>query len=109
MTPARLYLLQRLSAMVLAPLAVLHLAVIIYAVQDGLSAEEILARTRGNLAWTVVYGVFVLAAAVHGAIGLRSIAGEVLGWPKGRLDAVMYGFALLLVVLGWRAVATVTL
>ena len=77
MTPARLYLLQRLSAMVLAPLVLLHLGVIVYAVQDGLSAAEILARTRGNLTWTATYGVFVLAAAVHGAIGLRSIAGEV--------------------------------
>jgi fumarate reductase subunit C len=109
MTPARLYLLQRLSAMVLAPLVLLHLAVIVYAVQDGLGAAEILARTRGNLAWTTLYGVFVLAAAVHGAIGLRSVAGEVLGWSKGRLDGLMYAFALLLVVLGWRAVAAVTL
>jgi len=109
MTSARLYLLQRLSAMVLAPLVLLHLAVIVYAVQDGLSASEILSRTRGNLAWTAIYGVFVLAAAVHGAIGLRSIVGEVLGWTKGRLDALMYALALLLIVLGWRAVAAVTL
>ena len=55
---------------------VVHLVTIIYAVRNGLSAAEILARTRGSLAWGTFYAVFVFAAAIHGAIGLRTIAAE---------------------------------
>ena len=44
-------MLQRLSAMVLAPLVVVHLGTMIYAIQDGLSAAEILSRTKGSYFW----------------------------------------------------------
>src|SRR3546814_7270871 len=71
-----LYVAQRLSAMVLAPLVLVHLGTIIYAIQDGLTAAEIFSRTQGSLFWAVLYGLFVIAAAVHGAIGLRTIARE---------------------------------
>jgi fumarate reductase subunit C len=53
--------------------------------------------------------LFVLAAATHGAIGVRTIAAE---WArlKGRqLDILMWGFGVLLAVLGLRAVAAVVL
>ena len=43
---ARLFLLQRLSALVLAPLVLIHLGLILYAVGDGLSAGEILGRAE---------------------------------------------------------------
>ena len=69
----RLYLLQRASAAILAPLVLVHLALIAYAVQGGLSAAEILARTRGSAGWAVFYGLFVATVAVHGSIGLRTI------------------------------------
>ena len=42
MSGARLYLLQRLSAMVMAPLVILHLGVMIVAIQGGLDSAEIL-------------------------------------------------------------------
>ncbi|MEM9371617.1 MAG: succinate dehydrogenase, partial [Pseudomonadota bacterium] len=45
MLDLRLYLLQRLSALVMIPLVFGHLALMIYAIQDGLTAEEILGRT----------------------------------------------------------------
>ena len=61
----RLWLLQRATALVMAPLVFGHLALIVYAVQGGLSAEEILSRTRGSVFWAAFYGVFVLAAAVE--------------------------------------------
>ena len=77
MLDVRLYLLQRLSAMVMAPLVLVHIAVMIYAVQDGLSATEILSRTQGSLLWALFYGSFVLAVSVHAAIGLRVIVFEV--------------------------------
>ena len=103
----RLYAWQRLSAMVLAPLVLLHLATILVAVRGGLSADEILARTEGSVAWGAVYGLFVAAAAVHGAIGLRGIVREWTGWSGRGLDAFAVGFAVLVLALGARAVAAV--
>ena len=49
MIGVRLYLLQRLSAMIMVPLVFGHLGMIIYAVQGGLSTAEILSRTQGNV------------------------------------------------------------
>ena len=106
---ARLFLIQRLSALLLAPLVLVHLGLIVFAVQDGLSAAEILARTRGNLGWGLFYGLFVLAAAVHGPIGLRTILSETTAWRGRSLDLAMCLFALLLLGLGLRAVVAVTL
>jgi fumarate reductase subunit C len=106
---ARLSLLQRLTALILAPLVLLHLGVIVTAVGDGLSAAEILARTRGSWFWAAGYGLFVLAAAVHGPIGLRTVLGELTPWRGRSLDLAMGLFALLLLGLGLRAVAAVTL
>ena len=48
---AVLWIGQRVSAMVLAACVMVHLVTIIYAVRGGLSAAEILARTRGSIAW----------------------------------------------------------
>lgn len=105
----RLYLAQRLSAAVMLPLILVHLGTILYAVDAGLTAAEILARTRGSLFWGGFYGLFVAAAALHAAIGLRSVLGE---WTqlKGRpLDGVALLFALVLAGLGARAVYAVVL
>ncbi|HUP96399.1 MAG TPA: hypothetical protein VM073_00575 [Usitatibacter sp.] len=102
-----LWVAQRASAVVLAVCVVVHLATIIYAVRGGLSAADILARTRGSIAWGTFYAVFVLAAAVHGAIGLRAIAADWLGWrgETAELATTVVGVALTLV--GLRAVAAV--
>jgi fumarate reductase subunit C len=108
----RLYLAQRLSALVLAPLVLVHLGLIIYATRNGLSAGEILGRTRGSAGWAAFYGLFVFAAAVHGAIGVRAIAREWgprwLALTPRRLDALMWGVGILLVALGLRAIYAVT-
>jgi fumarate reductase subunit C len=91
------------------PLLLVHLAVIFYAMRKGFSATDILSRTRGSIAWAAFYGVFVIAAAVHAPIGLRTVLAE---WtPLGaRARAVIaIGFGVLLVVLGLRAVAAVVL
>ena len=109
MNEARLYLLQRLSAMLLAPLVLAHLALIVYAVRGGLSAAEILSRTQGSLFWALFYGLFVIAAAVHAPIGLRNVLREWTPWHGQSLDWAMLGFAGLLAVLGLRAVAAVVL
>jgi fumarate reductase subunit C len=105
----RLYILQRATAAIMAPLVLVHLVIIFYATSRGLSAAEILGRTRGSIAWGSFYALFAVAAAVHGAIGVRAVASE---WTRLRgysLDALMWGFGLILAALGLRAVAAVVL
>lgn len=84
-----------------------HLATIIYAVQGGLTAAEILGRTRGNGAWFAFYAVFVLAVTVHAPIGLRSVLTEWLGWRGRGRDAFVFFLAALLGAMGMRAVFAV--
>ena len=98
-----LWIAQRASATVLAICVTVHLATIIYAVQGGLSAAEILERTRGNAGWLAFYTVFVLAVTVHAPIGLRSICIEWLGWRGRSRDVVLALFAALLAWMGMRA------
>jgi fumarate reductase subunit C len=105
---ARLWLAQRATALILALCVMVHLATILYAVRAGLSAEAILGRTRGHWGWAAFYGTFVLAASVHGAIGLRTIAREWLGWHRGTGVAASFAF-IALALLGWRAVAAVVM
>lgn len=108
MLGVRLYLLQRLSAMVLAPLVIGHLAVMIYAVQGGLTATEILERTLGNPWWTAFYGLFVIAVSIHAAIGLRVIVHEHLKLSGAVLTLFTWAVGLGLLALGARAVWAVT-
>jgi fumarate reductase subunit C len=98
---------QRGSALVLAPLVFLHLGVILYAVSGGLSAAEILGRTRSSALWPAAYALFVVAAAVHGAIGLRVVIREWTAWQGRSLDLSTLAFALLLLLLGLRAVQVI--
>jgi len=105
----RLYVLQRATAGIMVPLVLAHIALIFYATRHGLSAAEILARTRASIGWAAFYGLFVLAAATHGAIGVRTLAGEWAGIKGGKLDMLMWGFGLMLAALGLRAVAAVVL
>lgn len=101
---ARLWYLQRISAMVLALCVVVHLGTIAYAVRGGLSAGEILARTQGNWLFALFYLIFVVAAAIHAPIGLARIVEEWLGWRGRASAAAACLFAGVLLVLGLRAV-----
>lgn len=94
---------QRISAMVLGLCVIVHLITIIYAVRNGLSAAEILGRTRGSVAWGVFYALFVAAVAVHAPIGMRNILSE-MGWRGRGVDILMLVLGLTLVMWGWRAV-----
>jgi len=106
MTPV-LFLVQRLSAAVLALAVAAHLATILYAIRGGLTAGEILARTHGNLAFVAFYSLFVVAVAFHAPIGLRNVIREWTRWRGGSLDLALAVFALMLLVLGMRAVLAV--
>ncbi len=105
----RLYVWQRLTAALMAPLVLVHIAVIFYATRQGLTAADILSRTRGSIAWAAFYGIFVAAVSIHAAIGVRNILAEwsPLTGKRAGLSAVAIRFALAL--LGFRAVAAVVL
>jgi fumarate reductase subunit C len=103
-----LYLAQRISAAILAPLVLVHIGLIVYATRGGLSASEILGRTQDSAFWALLYGLFVLGVAVHAPIGLRTIIGETTRWRGRSLDIAMALIALGLLGLGFRAVAAVT-
>ena len=100
---ARLWVAQRASAAVLA----VHLVTIIYAVRNGLSAAEILERTRGSVAWFAFYSVFVLAVTVHAPIGLRAVLDEWLRWRGRSRDLALLLFATLIAWTGMSAVLAV--
>lgn len=108
MLDLRLYMAQRISAMVMAPLVLTHIAVMIYAIQDGLSASEILSRTQGSVFWFLFYGLFVVAVSVHAAIGVRVIVHELFGLREWGLWLLTWGFGLLALFMGARAVSAVT-
>lgn len=107
MIDVRLYLAQRLSALLMAPLVLGHLGTMIYAIQGGLDAAEILSRTQGSLLWGGFYGLFVLALAVHAAIGLRVIAHEWFRVSGALLNAFTLAVGITLLGLGGRAVYAV--
>jgi fumarate reductase subunit C len=106
-TQARLWFAQRASAVVLAALVVVHLAIVVYAVRGGLSAAEILGRTRGSVAFAAFYALFVVACAVHVPIGLAAIAREWLGWRERTASLAASAFAWLIAIAGLRAVYAV--
>ena len=107
MSETTLFALQRLSAKVLAPLVVVHLVLILYAVHGGLSAAEILGRTQGSVAWGAFYALFVVAVAIHAPIGVRNVVHEWTRWRGPGLDFVTVALAIALLALGLRAVAAV--
>ena len=106
MTPTA-YALQRLSAVVMAPLVIIHIIVMIIAIQGGLSAAEILGRTQGSWLWGGFYGLFVLAAGVHISMGLSNTLSEWTSLPRGAVAGIAHGYATLAIVLGLRAVYAV--
>ena len=105
----RLYVWQRGTAALMVPLVAVHLAVIFYATRQGLSAADILSRTRGSVVWGAYYGLFVAAVSIHAAIGVRNVLPEWSPLPDRRAGQLAIAFGLLLAALGFRAVAAVVL
>lgn len=105
----RLYVWQRGTAALMVPLVAAHLAVIFYATRQGLSAADILARTRGSIAWGLYYGVFVAAVSIHAAIGVRNVLTEWSPLSDRQAGRLALAFGVLLAALGFRAVVAVVL
>jgi fumarate reductase subunit C len=105
----RLYVWQRLTAALMLPLVLVHIAVIFYATRKGLSAADILARTHGSVVWASFYGTFVAAAAIHASIGVRNVLTEWSPLNDRRAGLLAVAFGVVLATLGLRAVAAVVL
>ena len=123
MNDLKLYILQRLSALIMIPLVFCHLGLMIYAVQDGLTATEILSRTKGSIIWAIFsnfnfaltwifwaifYSTFVLAVSTHASIGLRGIIFEIFGFHGIILNFIGWIIFLSLLSLGIYSVYAVT-
>ena len=106
-TQVLLWTAQRASAAILGVCVLVHLATIIYAVRNGLTAAEILARTSGSIFWGAFYALFVAAVAVHAPIGLRNVLAETNGWRGRSLDIAMLILGIALAAYGARAVYAV--
>ncbi|WP_027527669.1 succinate dehydrogenase [Bradyrhizobium sp. Ec3.3] len=104
----RLFMLQRVTALIMAPLVLGHLAVMVYAIRGGLSTGAILSRTQGSLPWAIFYGTFVVAVSIHAAIGVRVIAAEIFHMRGLLLNALSWALCAFLLFAGLRAVLSVT-
>ena len=92
--------------MVLGLCVAIHLIIIFYAIRGGLTAEEILGRTQGNIAFAIFYEIFILACFVHAPIGLANILEET--FSKGLISRALSLFlAALILILGTTAVVGV--
>lgn len=108
MSEFHLYMAQRLSALIMAPFVLVHIGVMIYAIQGGLTAAEILGRTEGSLFWFAFYGLFVVAVSIHASLGLRTILGEWAGLRGRARDGAAALIGLGLFAMGANAVWAVT-
>jgi fumarate reductase subunit C len=105
----RLYVWQRMTAALMVPLVLVHIAVILYATRKGMTAADILSRTHGSIVWASYYGLFVAAASIHAAIGIRNVLTEWSPLADRRAGLFSLLFGLLLATLGVRAVFAVVL
>ena len=105
----RLYILQRATAAIMAPLVLAHLVVIFYATSRGLSAAEILGRTRGSVGWGRSTRCSCWRRRRTAPSACASWRRNGPGSGAGRLDILMWGFGLVLAGAGPRAVAAVVL
>jgi len=100
---AKLWYAQRISAMVLGICVAIHLGIIFYAIRGGLTAQEILGRTQGNLAFAIFYELFVIACFVHAPIGIANILQETFP-SSGIAKPIASVLGLLILILGSAAV-----
>jgi fumarate reductase subunit C len=104
-----LYLWQRGTAALMAPMVLVHLVVIYYASRHGLTATDILGRIRGSVGWGGFYALFVFAASIHAGIGIRNVLAEWSPLNERAAGVAALAFGVLLCALGLRAVMAVTL
>ena len=105
---AKLYLMQRLTAVIMAPLVAIHIITILYATKGDVTATEILERTQGTSLWFFFYALFVLAVSIHAPLGVRKILREWSPLTPIAINVFTLILALILLIIGMRAVLAVT-
>ena len=96
----KIWLLQRLSAFVLAICSITHLITIIIAVKGGLTSAEIIERVGANTEWFIFYSTFIIAASIHAPIGIRTILKETTNASEIMVKILVFSFGLLISGLG---------
>lgn len=100
-------MLQRASAAVLGALLVVHLATIIYANRGGLTIAEITGRLQSSFLWQLMYAVFIVAALVHAAIGIRNVLAETPAIPGSVSAGIIIAYTLGSATLGVLAILAI--
>ena len=108
MLEMRLYLLQRLTAVLMLPMVIGHLATIMYATRSELTAASILERTQSSPWLVVFYTGFVVLVAIHAPLGLRKIMGEWLRLPAKLANRISFVLFVVFLGLGLRGVWALT-
>ena len=67
------------------------------------------AAIMAPLAWAAFYGLFVLAVSIHASIGVRNVLSEWSPLSERRTDACAVFIGIVLAGLGLRAVAAVVM
>jgi fumarate reductase subunit C len=104
----RLYLLQRLTAILMLPMVIGHLATILYATRSELTAASILERTQSSPWLVVFYTAFVVLVSIHAPLGLRKIMGEWLRFSPKLANRISVLLCLGFLGLGLRGVWALT-
>lgn len=108
MNEAMAYSLQRVTGAMLAVLVFIHLAVILYAIEGGLSADEVLARTNSTVMWPIFYSAFVVTVSIHAPLGFRNIIREWFNLSQKTSAVFASGLAVILLLTGLRAVVAIS-
>ncbi|MDE0308295.1 MAG: hypothetical protein OXI60_00480 [Acidiferrobacterales bacterium] len=101
------FVTQRVTGALLALFVLVHLITIIYAVQGDLSVAEIVSRVRGNVAWIIFYGVFIVTVVVHAMIGLRNILIEMSSLNRRTIDLTVITYAAVTLLLGTETIKAI--
>ena len=100
----RLYIWQRATAALMAPLVLIHIAVIFYATRQQMTAADILSRTHGSAVWASYYALFVAAVSIHASIGVRNVLAEWSPLAERHAGQFAIMFGILLALLGAHAI-----
>jgi fumarate reductase subunit C len=100
----RLYVWQRATAALMAPLVLIHIAVIFYATRQQMTAADILSRTHGSAAWAAYYAVFVAAVSIHASIGVRNVLSEWTPLAERHAGQLAIILGIVLALLGAHAI-----
>ena len=100
----RLYVWQRATAALMAPLVLIHIAVIFYATRQQMTAADILSRTHGSAVWASYYTLFVAAVSIHASIGVRNVLAEWSPLAERHAGQFAIMFGIVLALLGAHAI-----